>query len=817
MIQPTGTGLRSEDISRLRDQFGYNTLPKARELPVIFIFLKQFRSLFVFILLFAGSVSYYLHETLDAYFIFFIVLLNASISFLQEMRAKHEIAALKKLLIPYARVIRDGKEKLIKAKSLLPGDVVILTEGDSVPADCEILSTSSLSVNEASLTGESVPVPKGVHDAAFMATTVLSGKAVALVTKTGAHTAFGQIAQRLSEIHEEHTPLEKKLSSLGRVLGIGIGFLILLIWGIGLMRGERPYDMFLSAVALAVAAIPEGLIAVLTIALAFGVKRLAGKKAIVKRLPAVEALGSVDVICTDKTGTLTKNEMVVKHLVTPTRAYTVTGIGYTKSGEIIEEKTGKRIADLATHDDLSILLHISALCNTSSLALVEDGGKEFRVLGDTTEGSLLILVEKSGLSTVSLREQFPTIEEYPFDSNRKAMAVHTATHAYAKGAAESILQFCSSLNEKEKEIYRKKAEDFGRRGFRVLAFAHKRLSAHYTKGVQKETFSGYTFAGLVAISDPPREEVTEALRICKRAGIMTVMLTGDSPETARSIAESIGLIDHDDEILTGQQLAQYEDSILRQHLSRVRIFARVTPTDKLRIVRAFQEMGRVVAVTGDGVNDAPALKKAEVGVAMGMTGTDVAKEASDIVITDDNFATIVAAIQEGRTVFTNLTHTIVYLLSSNLGEVCVMFGALLFGLPLPLLPPAILWINIVTDGLPALALAIDPSDGRTMLKKYQVNRTALLTRENYVWIGGGGIGQAVIALSVFAFALSRGLSFSRGAVFTTLVALELLVVFLVRGKHTPAYSNRFLIITVVISAVLQGIILAVPQIRSVFF
>lgn len=736
---------------------GLNVLPEPKTTPIVLIFLRQFQSFLTVLLLLAAAISFLARDFLDGGMIFGILLLNGLIGFFQEYKAKKDVAALKKMVVSVTRVIRNGVESQIESKFLVPGDVVLLESGDRVPADGELLAAVSLTVDEASLTGESVPVVKERNEPIYMGTVVLSGRAKFKVTTIGVNTRFGQIAKDLEAIAEEKTPLEIRMADLGKKIGIFVICLMGLMGLMGFMQGRDMLEMFFSGVALAVAAVPEGLPAVLTIALAVGVRRLSKRGAIVKRLAATEALGSVDVILTDKTGTLTKNEMTVKKVVTA-------------SGE----------DDLMPH-----LLKTMVICNSSSLAFD-------RVLGDTTEGALLLFARDKGVDYEKMRRDNPIDFEIPFNAETRIMTVKVGGNVYSKGAPEKIIK---------EEKFLLEAKRMASLGLRVLAFS---------KNDQ--------FLGLVGIYDAPRPEVKNSIAICKGAGIHVVMATGDYPETAKAIASEIGLLQSGEEVVTGWQLAEYSDEVLRQNLLNIRVFARVTPADKLRIVEAYQALGRVVAVTGDGVNDAPALKRAQVGVAMGITGTDVAKEAADLIITDDNFATIVVAIEEGRVIFVNLVKSIKFLLASNFGEVLTVVGAMLLGLPIPLSPLALLWINVVSDGLPALALAVDTKDGEILRRSaHEIRRgRAIFDQRDLGFLGGAGFVLAFLTVSLFWLSLPRGEEFAKMAAFSVLVALEMVLVFVVRGRKQILFSNKFLVASVLVILAVQMLIFFVPQIREVF-
>lgn len=791
-------GLSTSALDTLRKEYGFNELPTPKEASQVVIFLRQFRSLLVYLLVLAAGVSLVAREYIDVVVILFIVFLNATISFIQEAKAKKEVAALKKLTVLYTRVIRDGKEQKIETKLLLPGDIVVVEAGDRIPADGVVLWEQGLTVSEASLTGESQPVSKKEQSEVFLSTVVLGGRAHFQVTKIGEATKFGQIALTLGKLQDEKTPLELKLADFSRKLALGAVALIVLMLLLGLYQGRPLIELILSSVALAVAAIPEGLPAVLTIALAIGTRRLADKKAIVKRLAVAEALGSVDVICTDKTGTLTKNEMVVEKIYLGNGGErVVTGVGYVAQGEI---KGGDGV-------ELKDLIKVGVVCSSASLVVKEGSDDEYEVLGDSTEGALLILAKKAGVDIEAMREAHPIKEEIPFDSGRKMMSVQTSEHVYAKGASESILKHCDLSEEKKKKILAQ-AKSWGEQGYRVLALAKKKINSPVSAS---EMETDLDFLGLVALADAPREEVRGAIATCQKLGITPIMVTGDSPETALAIAKAVGLTQEGGEVLEGKQVDEMSDEDLVIALGKVRVFSRVDPLQKLRIVSALQSQGKVVAVTGDGVNDAPALKKAQVGVAMGKIGTDVSKEASDLIITDDNFATIVTAIEEGRLIFANLTRSTGYLLASNIGEVLVVVAAMIFALPMPFSPLAILWINVISDGLPALALAVDRQDASTLTKVKQrvfIDWRILL---------GVSLLVALPSLTAFVYALQAYPAYAQEIVFTTLVIMEIFAALAVRGVKQKLFGNPLLLISFAVTLLAQGAILFVPFLHAIFF
>lgn len=802
------SGLSSSEIGQKQKEFGLNILPTPPKKSLWLIFLAQFQSPIVYLLFLAAIISLLTGGEIDAVFILLVIIGDAFVGFIQEYKAKKDVEALEKIISPTTRVIRDGKEMLLETKFLVPGDIVRLESGDRIPADGKILEAKNVTVNESSLTGESVPIEKMDGDALFSGTLFLSGHGFLRIVTIGAATKFGQIASSLKAISDEKTPLGKKLDNLGLRLTFGAMFVLFLVGMVGIWQGRSTYELFLLSVSVSVAVIPEGLPAVLTVALALGARRLAGKRAIVKSLAAAESLGSINVICTDKTGTLTKNEMTVRQIWFPNEeVIAVSGVGFASEG-VIDIKNKKDFEKPKWQE----LLKICCLCNTSSLVLNENDSS-MGVLGDTTEGALLVLAKKAGWDYEQIREGHTLVEEIPFSSERKMMTVATKKEVLSKGSVEHILTSCKDLTSEEKENILIKAREMGREGYRVLALAYKNWDGKKTKNLNFE--KDLNFLSLIAILDPPRAEVKASLEFCRKAGIQVVMLTGDSLETAAAVGKEIGLITAHDEVLTGQQLAEYDDEALESNLPKIKIYSRLTSLDKLRIVETFQRIGKLVAVTGDGVNDAPALKKADMGVAMGITGTEVAKEAADLIITDDNFTTIVSAVQEGRLILSNIFKAILYLLSCNMGEVLVIVFAVMLAWPLPLTPVAILWINLVTDGLPALALAVDHRSGKGLVAS-ELGRRTLLVGSDYLKIFGLALFQAAGTLVVFSLLVPFGDEVAKLGAFNALVVLELFVLILVRQKRFNYKDNPFLFITIAVVVGLQLVILLVPSIRELF-
>jgi Ca2+-transporting ATPase len=762
------------------------------------IFISQFTSILVILLIAASVASLFLGDLLDGIFILLIVILNGILGFVQEYKAEKAISALKTMTVSSVRVMRGGLQQKIDSKLLVPGDIIVLAEGDKIPADCTVLESFHLEVNEASLTGESMPVEKNSsHEDTkqlFLGTIVAKGRATAQVTATGMKTRFGQIAASLSGITEEETPLEKKLSLLGKQLGvmaIGASFIVLVI---GLLHAQPLIEMMLTGISLAVAAVPEGLPAVITITLAIGMQRMAQKKALVRRLSSIESLGSTTIIATDKTGTLTKNQMRVVKTWTP----------------------GKQELQLQH------MLDVSVLCNNAELILKGDH-HEFDVLGDTTEGALLLWAYDHGVQSAQRKLEGTLVEEFAFDPVLKMMTVIWKQNghytAYTKGAPETILSKCPQLSPKSKAEIEKTYSDFAREGLRVIAMAQS--DVHRVPGTRLEAERDLTFIGLVGIADPPRDEVKDAIALAARAGIQTIMITGDNELTAKAVGTHLGLIRKDDEIITGSQFAQLSDEQAILRMPAIRIFARTTPDQKLRIVKLLQRMGHVVAVTGDGVNDALALKQSDVGVAMGITGTDVAKEASDMIISDDNFATIVTAVEEGRTIFDNIKSAVKYLVGCNIGEVIAVAVGMLLGWPLILTPLQLLYINLVTDGLPAIALSVAPHHERVM--EFGPRRSKnIFDRLDIVWITEVSMLTAGTTLLASWIGKETGtLALSRAYAFTTMILVQHFILLDLRVRERSfwrgrVFSDRFFRIAFILPLVMQLLLLYVPALSGIF-
>lgn len=839
-------GLSPQEAAARLHRWGANVLHTGKAVSPLALLAGQCSSLVIWVLIGAAVVSVALGEVADGIAILTIVVLNALIGFAQEYRAEQAVAALARLAAPRARVVRGGHATVVPAAEMVPGDVLLLEAGDLVAADARLLEASLLRTTEAPLTGESQPVEKQPgsctpetplaerHNMVFLGTSVASGSGRALVVATGMHTEVGHIATLLETATPDATPLQRRLDQVARRLLWACLALVVLVFALGLLRGMPPFELFLSAVSLAVAAIPEGLPAVVTIALALGVQRMVRRHALVRRLPSVETLGCAQVICSDKTGTLTVGEMTARKLVTSERTYTVSGEGYAPTGTFCVD--GVERVPMA-EPLLAALLGAAAACNDAELA--QQNGRP-TIVGDPTEGALLVAAAKGGIRRERLETEMPRLGTVPFDSDRKCMTVIRQRQghpwAFAKGAPEVILARCSHLwttrgvevlSDSDRNRLLQASAGLGNEALRVLALAERRLE-HFVLAdgatVDAEAIEqGLTFLGLAGLQDPPRAEAREAVARCQHAGVRTVMITGDHPDTARAIARELGLLDPGKGVVTGVELDRLSDHELAQRVPSIAVYARVTAAHKLRIVRAWKAQGTIVAMTGDGVNDAPALKEASIGVAMGITGTEVTKEAADLIITDDNFASIVDAIEEGRGIYDNIAKTLAYLLAGNAGELTVMFLAMLVGWPLPLLPLQLLWINLVTDGLPALALATDPIDPDVLTRPPRPQAAQLVDWVFLKRIALVGCLTAGVAATAFAYEwyVDGDLVQARNAAFSVLVIAELLRAFGARSEVKPIWqvglwSNMRLLGVVAASFALQLAIHHLPALQRLF-
>lgn len=788
-------GLSSSKAQSLLKQFGPNTLVEQKKRSIAQIFFEQFENVLTLLLLIASVLSFFIGEIVDGGLILTIVLLNAFFGLYQEVKAEAAIAALKKMTLTKVRVIRDGKQIEINSEELVPGDIVYIEEGVKVPADGKLIDAVGISVNESALTGESMPVSKDKKDMVFMGTIVTRGRSYMEVTATGMKTKFGEVAASLSSIEDHKTPLAIKISKLSEIIGI-VGILAsILVMGLSIGDGMEYFKAFLLGVSLAVAMVPEGLPAVMTITLAIGLKDMAKKKAILRKLSAIEALGSVTVIATDKTGTLTKNEMTVTE--------------YFADGKVSNLESLKKITD----DNLKEIAVNGILCSTAHLEKVKTG---YKILGDPTEGALLLLGKQLGISISNTRSTWKIVDEKPFNSEVKRMSVTVSNGKkkieYSKGAPESILKISHkilvngkkmTLSKEKKEEISKAQETWSRQGYRVLAFATDDI-----------------FVGMVAMHDPPREEAKQAIEKANAAGIRVIMITGDNDVTARAIGESIGLLGENDLVMKGEHLDDMTNAQLKKALKDVRIFSRVSPFHKSRIVKLLQDMGEIVAVTGDGVNDAVALKQANVGIAMGRVGTDVAKETADMIITDDNFATIVVAIEEGRNIIKNLKNAIKYLLTTNLAEAIAIIGSIILGFPTLFYAVQILYINLISDGIPALSLAFSPRI-KTIMQRPPDRKLTLLKPHDILYIAVVGSMTAGLVLTGYQLFNSTEIV-GRAAAFTILALIQSFVFIDLWVSHKSvfvfkrSFFSKAFIIAFGFPFLMQFAVMQIPGIAQVF-
>jgi P-type Ca2+ transporter type 2C len=831
----TKKGLTSEEAERRQHKYGLNEIKKTRGPSPLRIFFEQFTSPIVWILIIATIVSAFLHEYIDAIVIGVIVIMNAILGFAQEYKAERAIEALQKMAAQHSKVMRNGRVDEIESKYLVPGDIVMVETGDKVPADARLVEVINLQTMEAPLTGESTPVEKTKeivkngtiigdrHNMMFAGTTITRGRAKAIVTETGMTTEFGKIAELMQHEEETETPLQKKFTSIAKLMTVVAVAIIVITFGLGILRGEPILTILLVAISLAVAAVPEGLPAVITISLAIGVQRMAKRNALIRKLPSAETLGSVSIICTDKTGTLTHNEMTVRHAWVYDETVNISGSGYSTKGFFTKNS---KAFDAQQNKATALLLKIGMLCNNTKL---KQEGRKISAIGDPTEAALIISGEKAGLDSEKLNTKFPREGEVEFTSERKRMStLHTVNDkrvAFTKGAVDILLNHCDRIyvngkaerltKERKKQIIQQN-EKFAQQALRVLGFAYREVKkSTKIEEIEKEM----TFVGMQAMIDPPRDGVKPALQRCKEAHIDVVMITGDHKTTAEAVAREIGL---KGDVLTGKELEKLSPKQLKKKVENVRIYARVNPAHKLKIVEALRANKHIVAMTGDGVNDAPALKKADIGIAMGMTGTDVSKEASDMILTDDNFASIVNAVEEGRGVYDNIRKFFAFLFSGNIGEVAVILIAILMGLPLPLTATLILLINLVTDGLPAVALGVDPFEPEAMKSKPRDTNIPIYRNMNG-FLTGYPVIMTFVTLALFWFTLRSGDTVRAQAVaFLTIAMFEMYQAFAARSVKFSSFKvglfkNKYLVAAVSLSIVVCLSVIYIPALQKIFF
>lgn len=845
-------GISSPQAEEKLKQYGKNTLAKEKKARPLKIFFGQFRDIMVIILLIATVISFFLGEVYDAVTIIVIVLVNAILGFVQEYKTEKTLLALKNMTAPTAKVYRDGKLTELPAADLVPDDVIVLEAGDKVPADAVLLHSKGVLVEESILTGESAAVPKEVGDVndsdnsigksniLYSGTVITKGTADAKVIATGLSTQMGKISDMLTDIDEELTPLQKRLAELGKAVAIICLAVCAIVAGAGILRGEPAFDMLMTGISIAIAAIPEGLPATVTIALALAVGRMLKQKALVHKLHSVETLGCTSVICTDKTGTITENKMTVSKVCCDGKQYDISGNGYRIAGEITLNGSA---VNPAAEKPLSELMTCGVLCNNAAISSsrpVEtrqrgrlDTSGEWETVGDPTEIALLAAAAKAGITAEKLKGSYHKADEIPFDSETRCMTVisrsGSALTAFSKGAADVILDRCGfiltsegikpltpSIKRRIEAEHEKMTED----ALRVLAFADKVLTSGCK---QQDIETGMVFLGLMGMTDPPRAEAINAVKLCRSAHIRTVMITGDHKNTAAAIAKKAGIYKKGDTVLTGAELEAMSDSELESIIDKVTVYARVNPADKLRIVRAFKKHGEIVTMTGDGVNDAPAIKEASIGVAMGVTGTDVTKQAADVVLLDDNFATLVSAVEQGRGIYANIRKFVRYLLSCNIGEVLTMFLGIIMGMPITLLPTQLLLVNLVTDGLPAIALGVEPAERENMKQPPRRSDESFFSDGLMTKIIFRGILIGLCTLGCFAlFTYMFGdLTIARTGALFTLIMSQLAHVFECKSEKkniftVPYFSNPKLILAVLVSAAVIFAAMYVPFLQIIF-
>lgn len=836
-------GLTQERVASLRAQFGPNELPVERKQSALFRFLKQFNRGLTYVLFVAAGLSVWVGGVSDAIGILLAVLIDAVFGFVQERRAEGAMEALKGMVTYEASVIRDGKPHRIAASEVVPGDILRLEEGDRVSADARLIESRDLRTDESALTGESSLVNKSIGVVAreagigdqvgmvWMGTSVVGGRGLAVVTATGVDTAFGRIAHSIASIVRARTPLETRLDVLGRQLAIFSVVLSVVVFASGVARGETVSSMFFFAVALMVAVVPEGLPAVLAVVLALGVRRMAKRKAIVRHVPSVETLGASDVICTDKTGTLTENKMTVREIATASARVAVSGEGWEMEGEFTAGDRSIIPADTAE------LLQIMIASTMATRSFIEVRGDKTVVSGDPTEAAMVVLAAKAGFDRAGFEGERRLVDDIPFSSERRfraALIEHTKIdgqklfRAYIVGAFETVAERCTlSMNsgrvipyQEAVSVYQTANEDMGKRALRTLAVARVELES---EGVLSDTdLVGMTMLGLVGMIDPPRAGVREAVEKCRQAGIRIMMLTGDQKATATAIARDIGIINGETNgVFTESEVAMMTDEQFRKAVREATIFARVSPETKLRVVTALQADGHTVAMTGDGVNDAPALKKASIGIAMGLSGTDVARATADMILTDDHFVTIVNAVEQGRIVFRNVRQTTAYLLMTSLGEVVTVLAALLSGMPLPLLPAQILWLNLVIEGFPDVALATESGTNGLLDAPPRRRNEAILAPGTLLLSGLVAVVMGLISILSYVMALPLGEDHARTIAFTTLAVCAMWNVFTMRSLTESIFSfrpfsNKYVNLAVVVSVGLQAVVLYVPALQATF-
>ncbi|HOR86661.1 MAG TPA: cation-translocating P-type ATPase [Bacillota bacterium] len=842
-------GLSREEAAVRIEKYGFNELKEKEKESIWVKVAGQLKDFLVITLIIASIVSGLVGEISDAIVIIAIVIVNAILGVVQEGKAEKAMEALKKMSAPNAKVLREGHIEIMPARNIAPGDVVFIEAGDSVPADLRLFESANLKVEEASLTGESVPSEKDAQKAfndevplgdrvnmAYMSTIVTYGRGKGIVTNTGINTEIGRIAEALQTFEDEATPLQMKLNELGKWLGIACLVICAVVFAIGFLRGGDILEMFLVAVSLAVAAIPEGLPAVVTIVLALGMKRMVKRNAIVRRLLAVETLGCVTVICSDKTGTLTQNEMTVTKAYADGTIYDISGQGYNPAGEYT---VGEKRIDPEKESELKLLLVSGVLCNDSALEQKDANDNLWGIVGDPTEGALVTAGAKAGYEKVKMNEYFPRIEEIPFDSERKMMTTFhqgftgNKITAFTKGAPDIVLRKCTKMQMNGSVVEMTDAlklqiadinSEFAGKALRVLAFTYREFDT-IPQVINSESIeTDLIFIGLMGMIDPARVEAFEAIKTCKAAGIKPVMITGDYKDTAVAIARDLDLMTEDSGVLTGGELDRISDEELFDRVEDISVYARVSPDHKVRIVETLRKRGHIAAMTGDGVNDAMALKKSDIGVSMGITGTDVAKGTADIILMDDNFATIVSAIEEGRIIYGNIRKFVFFLLSCNIGEILIVFISIMMNLPIPLIPIQLLWLNLVTDSFPALALGTEKGDPDVMDQKPRNSKEPIINRSMIAEVAVQSLALTAAVLASYIWALNKysgDLLIARTFAFATLISAELIRAYSCRSERYSLiklgiFSNKILVWASMISFLLMLAVIYIPFLQPIF-
>lgn len=838
LLNTPENGLTEYEVKKRLEESGPNELKKEKRIGAVTIFINQFKNALLLLLIFAGVLSVFLGEKIESIAIFGIILLNAILGFIQEYKAERAIEALKKMSAPTARVLREGREQKIPAKEIVPGDILILEAGDIVPADSRLIELSSLQIDESSLTGESVPSKKIIEklkpensvadqeNMAFMNTIVTYGKGKSIVTNTGMKTEFGKIAESLQKTTSVQTPLQLKFAQLAKQIGIVTILLVMFVLISGTLQGTPFTQMLMLALALTVSTIPNSLPLVVTVGLSMGTKKLAKENMLIKKLPAAESLGAATIICSDKTGTITKNEMTITNVFTNNQMIDVSGSGYDPKGNFT--KDGRPMDS----KDIELLLRIGYLCNNAKL---EEKDQGYELIGDPTEGSLIVLAKKGKLNDKHLQANFKFYEELPFDSDRKRMSViyenkiNKKTEAYVKGAPDLLLKVCSktikngkvvTLSKEDKQKIIKMNDSLAEKALRVLALAYKDVS-DLKKYTLNSVENDLVFVGLVGMIDPPRDEVKQAIEDCQKAGIKVMIITGDHTLTTQAVAKKIGLFKKGDLVLTGEDVEKMSDKELEEKIEKVRIIARAMPIQKLKIVEILQKRGHIVAMTGDGINDAPALKKADIGIAMGITGTDVAKEVSEATLVDDNFATIVKAIGVGRNIYNTLIRSAKFFLSCNSGEIISVFMAIILKLPLPLLPLQLLLMNMLTDNFPALGLGFESDEKGIMDHPPRDPKEKPISGKIFFSIIIFGLIMGSGTLFMFIQYKDLDLDKARTVAFTTLVMFQMFAVMSSRSLYPSLsklnpFSNMWLLGAVCLSLIIQAAVIYLPSLQTIF-